>query len=144
VCLNTSQTATEGSTITADPNNIGSVLVQIVDQNDNPFGSFQLAPGQAADVDFPTDTSVTVTNLGPGPLTITVSGVTATLSPGESQTFDFPPVGGTVEFRANADALAEESGSSSARDYATPAAAVAAGAIAIAASGWYAGRRFLR
>ncbi len=53
-------------------------------------------------------------------------------------------VGGTVEFRANADALAEESGSSSARDYATPAAAVAAGAIALVAGGWYARRRWLR
>lgn len=54
----------------------------------------------------------------------------------------FPPaVGGTVELRANADALAEESGSSSARDYATPAAAIAAGAIALVAVAWYARRR---
>ena len=89
-CLSTNQFATAGSAITAGANNVGPILVEIVNVNDIPFGSFQLAPGQAADVDFPTDTTVTVTNLGPGPLTVTVGDVTAVLSPGESQTFDIP------------------------------------------------------
>ena len=56
-----------------------------------------------------------------------------------------PAVGGIVELRTGADAPADSSGSSSARDYAAPMAAVAAAALlALAAGGWYARRRWLR
>jgi len=51
-------------------------------------------------------------------------------------------VGGTVELLGQSESPADASGSSSARDYTAPiAAAVAAGAIALAVGGWYARRR---
>jgi len=52
------------------------------------------------------------------------------------------PVGGIVELRGDLEAPVDASGSSSAGDYTAPiAAAVAAGAIALAAGGWYIRRR---
>lgn len=54
-------------------------------------------------------------------------------------------VGGTVELLGQSDSPADASESSSARDYTAPVvAAVAAGALALAAGGWYARRRWLR
>jgi hypothetical protein len=55
-------------------------------------------------------------------------------------------VGGIVELRVGADTPAEDSGSSSAREYAAPVAAgaVTAAAIALVAGGWYARRLRLR
>lgn len=58
------------------------------------------------------------------------------------ESFSFLPVGGIVELRGDADTPADVSGSSSARDYTAPVvAAVAVGAIALAASGWCVRRR---
>ena len=51
-----------------------------------------------------------------------------------------PAVGGVVQLPAVADTPTAASGSSSAHDYATLAVAVAAGAFALAAGGWYARR----
>ena len=54
-------------------------------------------------------------------------------------------VGGIVELVAVADAPADASGFSSARDYAGPLALLAAGVVvALAAGGWYARRRWLQ
>lgn len=56
-----------------------------------------------------------------------------------------PAVGGIAGLLDESASPAEASGSSSARDYTAPiAAAVAAGALALAAGGWYARRRLLR
>jgi len=87
VNLGQGQTATIGSPIVAHPNNVGSFLVQVVDENDNQLGSFLLDPGQTADVNFPTEATVTVTNLGPGDLTVVIGAQVAVLAPGQSESF---------------------------------------------------------
>ena len=75
-------------------------------------------------------------------------GVTIPLSASQNVTCTFtnstsPAVGGTVELRG--DSPADSSASASARDYTAPiAAAIAAGALVLAAAGWYARRRWLR
>ena len=58
--------------------------------------------------------------------------------------FDATGVGGTVELLGQSEPPADAS-ESSARDYTAPiAAAVVAGALALAAGGWYARRRWIR
>jgi hypothetical protein len=53
-----------------------------------------------------------------------------------------PPIGGAVDITAGGSDPAVSGPGSSARDYAAPvAAAVAGGAVALAAGGWYARRR---
>ncbi|MEE9284748.1 MAG: hypothetical protein V3V35_03360 [Dehalococcoidia bacterium] len=55
------------------------------------------------------------------------------------------PVGGIVEVRAGANAAADASGSAPARDYVAPiAGGIAVAAMALAAGGWYAVRRWRR
>lgn len=67
------------------------------------------------------------------------------LGPGPPENDGCPLVGGVVEFPGPASDPAAEASDSSARDYVGPIAAVAAvGAIAFAAGGWYARRRWLR
>jgi hypothetical protein len=82
----------------------------------------------------------------PGGQTLTVDTCTVTGGPGCSfnpTVIEVLPVGGIVELLGQSESPAALSGSSSGSDYTAPiAAAVVAGALALAASGWYARRRF--
>ncbi len=103
--LETSQTVTM-SAITADPGNIESITVEIylseLDESGEELpgeelrATVVLGPGQAMDVSEPGDGSggVVLTNLGPGPVTLTVDGEELELAVGDTHVFspNLPPV----------------------------------------------------
>lgn len=85
VTLSSGQTVTIGSPITASSSNTQPVLVELVDANNLPIGSFSLDPSESASVTFDALGTTDVTVLS-GTATVTVGTQTATLSTGETQT----------------------------------------------------------
>lgn len=101
--LSTGNIVSLGSPITASPDNTDPLTVQLLDDNQVPFGSFKLDPGASVDVSFeqsaPDAEVSVVAKVLSGTVTITVSGLTTTLSAGQTQSFirdTIPPVIGPV------------------------------------------------
>lgn len=84
VNLMTGQTATLGSFVAASPSNTSSILVEVVDQNNNVLGSGSLNPGQTLDIEpnGPNGT-VVLKNLSSEPVSFTLEGAVLNLLPGE-------------------------------------------------------------
>jgi VCBS repeat-containing protein len=74
-----------GSPMTADPDNQGPLLIEIVNlETEEVLGSLELAPGQTVDVDQGEEGDIVIENLGPTPITFTLLGVSYTVEPGET------------------------------------------------------------
>jgi hypothetical protein len=87
VKLNTGQTVTLGSPVTADPDNVGNIQVEILDESGNIIATLELAASQSVDIQLSDPgESVVIINLSAVPLLVTVHGQTLTLEPGESVT----------------------------------------------------------
>jgi len=99
VNLTKGQTVSLGSPITAAPDNTEPILVEMLDENQQPFGQFELAPGFAVDIAIATDPltgedQVLLTGLS-GAVQVTVSGQTVTVQPGQETSLlrdTLPPV----------------------------------------------------
>ncbi|MCA1643590.1 MAG: hypothetical protein LC785_16970, partial [Acidobacteria bacterium] len=91
IVLTTGQSVTTGSPVAASPDNTEPVLVELLDENENPYGSFQLDPGESVDVGFERvdapDPDRVILNVLSGEVTLTVTGQTVTLAAGQTQTF---------------------------------------------------------
>lgn len=85
------EAATFGSPITADAGNTSDVVIEISDEAGALVGSLQLAPSQGVGLE-----EDGVHNLGPGPLTLTIGGVTRTVAPGMTASLDAEPPTVTV------------------------------------------------
>jgi hypothetical protein len=86
VGLQQGQTVYLGSVIAADAANSGNARVSILDRERRETCSLELAPGQTIDVIVGPLGEVIVLNLGTSQLTVTASGATVTLDPGQSNT----------------------------------------------------------
>ena len=88
--LKTNQAITTGSPFTADADNTEPLPLQLTDDNDVSFGSFELDPGESVDVDFPTEDGVQLSVLA-GTVSFTVLGNTFTLAQGETTVINLNP-----------------------------------------------------
>jgi hypothetical protein len=89
VLLSDAQGASLGSPVTADPANTQPIRVNLVDQDNAAFGSFDLDAGESVDVALTTLASVQISILN-GTVTVSVEGQTFKLNAGDVQTFSFP------------------------------------------------------
>ncbi|MBI4264420.1 MAG: hypothetical protein HY657_08590 [Acidobacteria bacterium] len=100
--LSTGQSVTIGSPVTAGSTNIGSVLVELLDDEGVVFASFSLAAAQSVDVTFTTwlnDVPVVELHVLVGPVDFTIGTRTVTLDTGEAGTFPIdvtPPTIGSA------------------------------------------------
>ena len=76
--LRTGQSATLGSPVSASPDNPEPLLVEIVDDNESPIGSFLLDPGESVDARFTSSDTVEVQMLV-GSTEVTIAGRTETI-----------------------------------------------------------------
>ncbi|MDT7603227.1 MAG: hypothetical protein QOF61_1224, partial [Acidobacteriota bacterium] len=91
VVLTTGQSVTTGSPVAASPDNTEPVLVELIDENENAYGSFQLDPGESVDVGFDRvdapDPDRVILNVLSGEVTFNITGQTVTLGAGQMQSF---------------------------------------------------------
>jgi Tol biopolymer transport system component/N-acetylneuraminic acid mutarotase len=88
VVLTTGQSVTTGSPVAASPDNTEPVLVELIDEGGNAYGSFRLDPGESVDVNFDrvdaSDPDRVSFDVLSGEVAFNVTGQTATLRAGQS------------------------------------------------------------
>ena len=101
VNLTTDQTATLGSPIItglviASSENTEPILVEVLDESEEPIGSGTLERNQIIDIDPDAEGSVVITNLGDTTVSFTLDGILLTLAPGQTFKDQCPGIGGNI------------------------------------------------